>query len=72
MNIAARIRAVGAWAGGVDNRKRKVGKVKCEGCGKEIRSDGILEDVEYIKTKRGTELFIHRDCVGEVWKHKIM
>jgi hypothetical protein len=25
-------------------------------------------DVEYIKTKRGTEVFLHRGCFEKVWR----
>lgn len=39
-------------------------KVKCPVCGKEIKEDG-LNDVEYVKTKRGTEIFIHTKCVSK-------
>lgn len=39
-------------------------KVKCPVCGKEIKEDA-LDDVEYVKTKRGTEIFIHTKCVGK-------
>lgn len=27
-----------------------------------------LADVEYIKTKRGTEVFLHRGCFEKVWR----
>lgn len=78
MDIAARIRAVGESAGRTDSRKRSVCKVKCQGCGKEIFSDDALLGVEYagyveyVKTKRGTEFFLHHGCIGEVWKHGIV
>lgn len=39
-------------------------KVKCPVCGKEIKPENKLDDVEYVKTKRGTEIFIHTECVG--------
>lgn len=44
-------------------------KVKCPVCGKEIKEDG-LNDVEYVKTKRGTEIFIHTKCVSKWGKYK--
>ena len=37
-------------------------KICCPVCGQELW-ESILDDVEYVKTKRGTEIFIHRDCV---------
>ena len=33
----------------------------CLVCGKEIHEKD--PDVEYVKTKRGTEIFIHTECV---------
>lgn len=76
IDIAARIRAVGESAGRVDSRKRSVCKVRCQGCGKEIFSDDALLDarlgVEYVKTKRGTELFLHHGCMDKVWKHGVV
>lgn len=37
-------------------------KVICPECGEEILSCE-LEDVEYIKTRRRTEIFIHKKCI---------
>lgn len=70
MDVAARIRAAGESAGRVNGRT-SVRKVKCEGCGKYICSDEDLSDVEYVKTKRGTDLFFHTGCMNKVWKHGI-
>lgn len=72
IDIAARIRAVGEYAGRTDSQKRSVCKVRCQGCGKEIFSDADLSGIEYVKTKRGTELLLHRECLGKVWKHGIV
>lgn len=42
--------------------KNLSGKPICCGiCGQEI-SYGE-DDIEYVKTKRGTEIFVHRDCI---------
>lgn len=43
--------------------------VICPGCDEAIREDD-LEIIEYIKTKRGTEIFLHRGCVEKVWRRK--
>ena len=37
-------------------------KICCPVCGHELK-ESTLDGVEYVKTKRGTEIFIHRDCV---------
>lgn len=72
INKAARIRAVGESAGRSTKRGLKVCTVNCQGCGKKIPSDGILDDVEYVKTKRGTELFFHTGCMKKVWRQGIV
>lgn len=71
MNTAARIRAVGEPTSRVKNGTQ-VKKVKCQGCGIYICSDEDLSEVEYVKTKRGSEWFFHRSCINEVWRRKIV
>lgn len=44
--------------------------VICPGCDEAIREDDDLETIEYIKTKRGTEIFLHRGCLEKVWNRK--
>ncbi|MFR1761876.1 hypothetical protein [Frisingicoccus sp.] len=39
---------------------------QCEGCGVKI-SESDVSDVEYVRTKRKTEMFIHKACVSRVW-----
>lgn len=48
--------------------KKHKALVSCPGCNEAIREDDDLETIEYIKTRRGTEIFLHRGCVGKVWK----
>lgn len=72
VNIAARIRASGEYAGTAGKNGQPVKKVKCQGCGGYIRSDGDLADVDYVRTRRRTELFFHRECAGHVWGRKIV
>lgn len=69
MNLANRIRAVGEPTG--KKKSLPIRVVCCQGCGKKIQSDGDLKDVEYVKTKRGSEWFFHRGCMDKVWKTKI-
>ena len=38
-------------------------KVCCEICKEEIYYGE--ENIEYVKTKRGTEIFAHKDCIGK-------
>ena len=54
----------------LDGRK-VIGKIPCAGCGKWIRSDGDLEDVEISVTKRGSCVVFHSDCLNRIWKTKI-
>lgn len=70
MNLAAKIRAAGESCGRMDG-KLAVCKVKCQGRGEEICSDEDLTDVQYVKTKRGSELLFHTGCMNNVWKHGI-
>jgi len=72
MDMAKLVRATGEKTGRLDARKRPVCKVRCQGCGQEIRSDDDLDGVEYVKTKRGTDIFFHAACMDRVWKRKIV
>lgn len=45
--------------------------VRCEGCGKEIKSDDDLSAVHFSLTKRKTCLFWHDACMDKVWNSKI-
>lgn len=68
---SARIRAIGRPTGTVDKNKKIVRRVSCQGCGKEIKSTDDLSDVEYVKTKRGSEFFFHTACKNKVWQRGI-
>lgn len=46
--------------------------VHCQGCGKVIDPDGDISNVEYVKTKRGSEWFFHTECADRVWKRGIV
>lgn len=48
--------------------ERHRGCAICPGCKEYIRGSDELADVEYIKTKRGTEVFLHRGCFEKVWR----
>lgn len=39
----------------------------CTGCGKTI-AEQELSDVEYVRTKRKTDIFFHRDCKNKIWR----
>ncbi len=40
----------------------------CPGCGCTIKSDDDLSNVEYVRTKRKTDIFIHTGCMNKVWR----
>ena len=42
--------------------------VICPGCGKEIKPDDDMGNVEYVRTKRKTDIFFHTECMEKVWK----
>ena len=46
------------------------GPVICPGCRKIIHEDDELKTVEYVKTKRKTEIFFHRECYEKVWRYR--
>lgn len=71
MSKSEAIRKTGEYTGRTDEHKRTVHKVRCQGCGNYIYSDGDLADVEHVRTKRGTDLFFHTDCMDDVWKRRI-
>lgn len=52
-------------------KKRALSKypdgVACPGCGKTIEQDADLKEIEYVRTKRKTDIFFHRDCFGTIW-----
>lgn len=41
--------------------------VNCPGCGKEIKESDDMDGVEYVRTKRKTDVFFHTKCIGKVW-----
>lgn len=50
-----------------EGNKMVANRVICEGCHEMIQSDGDLSDVEYVKTKRGSVLFFHGQCLWKIW-----
>ena len=55
-----------------DNAKKKIlrshrSPVTCPGRGKVIAEEGDLSKVEYVRTKRRTDVFFHTECMDKVW-----
>ncbi len=50
--------------------RRHMGPVMCPGCGKVIAEEEDLSKVEYVRTKRATDVFFHTACMGMVWRGK--
>lgn len=71
VNMRRRILTVGESSGRTGKHGVQEKRVRCQGCGEWIRSDGDLTDVEYVKTKRGSEWFFHTACLGQIWQRKI-
>lgn len=44
---------------------------KCQGCGKEMSTEKVPEDLQWVITKRGTAVFFHEKCADRVWERKI-
>lgn len=58
-----------------DKKKRiraQIGEVRCQGCKEKIQENDDLSQVEYVKTKRGSEWFFHSECMDKVWKGGIV
>lgn len=62
IDIALKIRKVGAPVKSSGRSDTPVGEVCCAGCGGSIRSDAA-SGIEWIRTRRGTEMFFHRRCL---------
>lgn len=62
MDLEKKIRAAGAPGKSSGSSRKPVYEVYCQLCGNAICSDNLSE-VEYIQTKRGTELFFHLRCL---------
>lgn len=59
--------------GMTDKAKKKIiarhwSPVMCPGCGKVITEGEDLSKVEYVKTKRATDVFFHTECMEKVWR----
>ena len=50
---------------------RQNGAVRCQGCGEILPQEGDLSGIEYVKTKRNSECFLHTECFENVWRRKI-
>ncbi len=44
---------------------------KCQGCGKEMSTEKVPDDLQWVITKRGTAVFFHEKCADKVWERKI-
>lgn len=44
------------------------GDVLCPGCRKVINDTDDMSTIEYVRTKRATDVFFHTECFGKVWK----
>lgn len=71
MDVADAIRRAGEPTNRCDLKKISIRRVRCQGCGEYIYSDHV-EGVEWSRTKRRTDVFFHRGCMGKVWKRKIV
>lgn len=48
--------------------KMHLSAVTCPGCGQEIKETDDMSKVEYVRTKRVTDVFFHTQCFGRVWR----
>lgn len=71
MDVTAKIRAAQNRLEKTCDPGKTPGRVRCQGCGKELKPEDGKSGVEYVKTKRGSEIFFHTGCMGQVWKSRI-
>jgi hypothetical protein len=70
--LESAVRRAGVEISRQDTKRRLVCAVLCQGCGRRIVSDEDLSEVEWIHTKRGTDVFFCRACMRNVWNRKII
>ena len=56
-----------------DNAKKKIlachrSPAICPGCRKVIAEEEDMGKIEYVKTKRHTDVFFHTACMEKVWR----
>ena len=44
---------------------------RCQGCCKEMSTEKVPDDLQWVITKRGTAVFFHEKCADKVWERKI-
>ena len=49
---------------------RQTAAVVCPGCGEEIKETDDFSKIGYVKTKRGTHIFLHKNCLDKVWRER--
>lgn len=57
----------------IKQRIKAINKVCGQGCSEVIDPETVdLSEVQYVKTKRGSEIFFHTACTDKVWQRKIV
>lgn len=46
-------------------------EVRCPGCGRPIDGSDDMSKIEYVRTKRATDVFFHTECFGKVWHREL-
>lgn len=74
MNIKQRIKAINKkWQLEAAEEFQDARKVCCQGCSEVIDPEAAdLSEVQYVKTKRGSEIIFHTACMDKVWQRKIV
>lgn len=55
----------------IDKKKRITNhhsEVYCPGCGEQIQESDDMSKIEYVRTKRKTDVFFHTACFKRVWR----
>lgn len=45
-------------------------EVLCRGCGQAIRESDDMSRIQYVRTKRATDVFFHTECFRKTWNRR--
>ena len=70
-NVKKMILKYGKCTAYAPNGRTTAATVRCDGCGKVIKSNEDLSDIQFSLTKRKTYIFWHGKCTEKVWGNLI-
>lgn len=46
-------------------------EVLCPGCGQVIKESDDMSRIQYVRTKRATDVFFHAECFRLIWNRRM-